>query len=76
MAPMIKGQIARLKKPAAAKPASASGGGEESAGGSGSASEKGGDSAVLQRLDKLERLVQEMNDRLKSFETRLPQPKP
>ena len=76
MAPMIKGQIARLKKPAAAKPASASGDGEESAGGSGSASEKGGDSAVLQRLDKLERLVQEMNDRLKSFETRLPQPKP
>ncbi len=73
MVPMIKGQIARLKKPVTTKPASGNGNGEESAGGSGSASEKTGDSeAVLQRLDKLEHLVQEMNDRLKSIETHLP----
>jgi aminopeptidase N len=71
MVPMIKGQIARLKKP------SSNGNGEESSGGSGAASEKTGDSeAVLQRLDKLEHLVQEMNERLKSIETRLPPPKP
>ncbi len=73
---MIKGQIARLKRPAGAKPASAGGDGEESNGGSDSASEKASDSAVLQRLDKLEHLVEEMNERLKSFEARLPQPKP
>jgi aminopeptidase N len=77
MAPMVKGQIARLQKPADAKPASGAGDDEGSASGAGSGSEKTGDSAaVLQRLEKLERLVQEMNERLKSFETRLPQPKP
>jgi len=77
MVPMIKGQIARLKKPAGAKPTSAGGNGEESTIGSGSSSEKTDDSAaVLQRLDKLEHLVEEMNERLKSFESRLPSPKP
>ena len=75
MVPMIKGQIARLKKPAGAKAPANGDGGESDAAGSGS--DKAGDSAaVLQRLDKLERLVQEMNDRLKSFESRLPPPKP
>jgi aminopeptidase N len=75
MVPMIKGQIARLKKPAGAKAPANGDSGESGAAGSGS--DKAGDSAaVLQRLDKLEHLVQEMNDRLKSFETRLPPPKP
>ena len=70
MAPMIKGQIARLKK-------TAGGPGAESAGDGDSASDKSGDSsAVSRRLEKLEHLLQEMNDRLKSFETRLPPPKP
>ena len=76
MVPMIKQQIARLQKPTA-KPASGGTEGGDSAGGTASASEKGDDSAaVLGRLEKLERLVQEMNERLKSFETRLPPPKP
>jgi aminopeptidase N len=69
MVPMIKGQIARLKKPAGTKPS----------GGESEASEGGNESdsaAVARRLEKLERLVQEMNERLKSFETRLPPPKP
>jgi aminopeptidase N len=75
MVPMIKGQIARLKKPAGAKAPANGDSGESGAAGSGS--DKAGDSAaVLQRLDKLEHLVEEMNDRLKSFETRLPPPKP
>ncbi|PYT77192.1 MAG: hypothetical protein DMG40_24215 [Acidobacteria bacterium] len=70
MVPVIKEQIARLEEPAASQSPPA-GNGRESAGGS--ASEKSEDSeAVLQRLDKLEHLVQEMNDRLKSIETRLP----
>src|SRR5579859_4610996 len=76
MVPMIKEQIARLQKPAA-KPSSASAEGGPSASGAASASENGeGSSAVLERLEKLEHLVQEMNDRLKSMETRLPPPKP
>ena len=76
MVPMIKEQIARLQKPAA-KPAAAGAEGGPSAGEAGSAPEKSGDTAaVLQRLEKLEHLVQEMNERLKSFETRLLPPKP
>lgn len=77
MAPMIKGQIARLQKPSSTKPNVGGDEGEESADPSESGSEKGGDSgAVLERLEKLEHLVHEMNERLKSFETRLPPPKP
>ncbi len=77
MGPMIKGQIARLKKPAGAKSNPHGDEGEEGAAGGASASEKAADaSAVVQRLEKLEHLIQEMNDRLKSFETRLPPPKP
>ncbi len=76
MVPMIKEQIARLQKPGA-KPASAGAEGGPSASEDGAASEKSaGTAAVLQRLEKLEHLVQEMNERLKSFETRLPLPKP
>jgi len=77
MVPMIKRQIARLKKPAATNPPPHNGDGGESAGASASASEtSGGSEAVLERLDKLERLVQEMNERLKAFETRLPPARP
>ena len=77
MAPMIKGQIARLKKPAGANANAGGGQGGESAGASDSGSDKASDSAaVLRRLEHLEHLVQEMNDRLKSFENRLPPPKP
>lgn len=76
MVPMIKEQIARLQKPGP-KPASGGTEGGDSAGETSNASEKGDDSAaLLERLEKLEQLVQEMNERLKSFETRLPPPKP
>ena len=72
MAPMIKGQIARLKKPADGKQGASVGSGdadEESAEASG---EK---LTTEQRLDKLEHLLQEMSERLKSMEKRLPAPK-
>ena len=72
MVPMIKAQIARLKKPADGKPGAnpASGdAGEESA-------EAGGEKLTTeQRLEKLEHLLQEMSERLKSMEKRLPPPK-
>ncbi len=72
MAPMIKGQIARLKKPADGKQGASVGSGdadEESA-------EAGGEKLTTeQRLDKLEHLLQEMSERLKSMEKRLPPPK-
>ncbi len=70
MVPMIKGQIARLKKPADAKPDAHPGG--ENAGEESGESAGGEKSATEQRLDKLERLLQEMSDRLKSMEKRLP----
>jgi len=70
MVPMIKGQIARLKKPADAKPDAHPGG--ENAGEDSGESAGGEKSATEQRLDKLERLLQEMSDRLKSMEKRLP----
>ena len=72
MAPMIKGQIARLKKPADGKPGTNPGSGdadEESV-------EAGGEKLTTeQRLEKLEHLLQEMSERLKSMEKRLPPPK-
>jgi len=69
MAPMIKAQIARLKKPADGKPDANRGAGdsgEESSEGSG---EK---LTTEQRLEKLEHLLQEMSERLKSMEKHLP----
>jgi hypothetical protein len=62
MAPMIKGQIARLKKGPGKGPEEASVG------------EKGeGDSAaVSRRLEHLEKLIQEMSERLKVIEEKLP----
>jgi aminopeptidase N len=77
MAPMIKGQIARLKKPADAKPGTrpGSGYGADEEGEGSSAPGSGEKSSTDQRLEKLERLLQQMNDRLKTIETRLPPPK-
>ena len=72
MAPMIKAQIARLKKPADAKPG-AHPAGEE---GEESAEASAGESASIdRRLEKLEHLILEMSERLKSIESRLPPPK-
>jgi aminopeptidase N len=73
MVPMIKGQVARLKKPADGKPAAHPGAGD--AGEESTESAGGEKSATEQRLEKLERLLQEMSDRLKSIEKRLPPPK-
>jgi HEAT repeat protein len=60
MTPMIKGQIARLKRGPAKK-------GEAEGAESGA-----GDQDVAKRLERLEKLMQEMSDRLKSIEDRLP----
>ncbi len=72
MAPMIKAQIARLKKPTDGKL-----GANPGAGDSGEESSEGGDEKLTteQRLEKLEHLLQEMNERLKSMEKRFPPPK-
>jgi len=64
MAPTIKQQIAQLQKDDGGKGA---GGGEGDSEKSGDAGEQG----VAQRLDKLEHLLQEMSDRLKSIESYL-----
>ena len=61
MAPMIKGQIAQLQRSGAKKPE----GGE--AGGAGA-----GDQDVAKRLERLEKLMQQMAERLKTIEERLP----
>ena len=72
MAPMIKAQIARLKKPADGKPDANPGAGD-----SGEESSEGGGEKLTteQRLEKLEHLLQEMSERLKSMEKHLPPPK-
>ena len=61
MAPMIRQQIAKLKNGPAKKPA-------------GGAAEAGGaaDQDVAKRLDRMEKLIEEMSARLKSIEDRLP----
>jgi len=66
MAPTVKQQIARLQKEENDKAARGEEGGTEK---SGDSNEQG----VAQRLDKLEHLLQEMSDRLKSIEGRLSQ---
>ncbi|HKV24316.1 MAG TPA: M1 family aminopeptidase [Candidatus Acidoferrum sp.] len=63
VAPMIQRQIERLKHPGA---------GEHAHGEEGTATEPASSQAVLQRLDHLEHLVEQMNDRLKTIESRLP----
>ncbi len=73
MAPMIKGQIARLKKPADGKPSANPGSGDAD---EESAESSGGEKLTTeQQLEKLEHLLQEMSERLKSMEKRLPPPK-
>jgi aminopeptidase N len=75
MEPMIKTQIARLKKPAGDK-ANDHGdvgmGGDEDADEGAEGNGGSGQAMVADRLDKLEHLIQEMNDRLKEIENRLP----
>jgi aminopeptidase N len=72
MAPMIKAQIARLQNPAGGKP-----GAHPGSGNTGEESAEAGDEKFTteQRLEKLEHLLQEMSERLKSMEKRLPPPK-
>jgi aminopeptidase N len=62
MVPMIKRQMARLKGGAGIKPE-----GDESQEVQGGE----GDQVIAKRLDRLEKMMQEMNDRLKSMEARL-----
>lgn len=75
MAPMIKRQIARLKKPASGKGAASGDEGGEGEGAVEASAAANDQGAVPKRLDKLEQLMQEMSDRLKTIETRLPPPK-
>jgi len=73
VAPMIKGQIERLKNPKAkGRPY---GQVEEEEGGA-DAEEPTAKPTEDQRLSHLEQLIQEMNERLKSMESRLPPPPP
>jgi hypothetical protein len=77
MVPMIKRQIATLKAPAGEKRrqrGEAPGDDEDSEASPSAANDKG-EGAVAKRLDRLEHLMQEMADRLKTIETRLPPPK-
>ena len=74
MVPMIKGQLARLKNPAGAKLNPHGQRDDDAEEYSGSEADSG-KSTTDQRLEKLERLVQEMNEHLKSIEGRLPPPK-
>jgi aminopeptidase N len=74
-APIIKEQIAHLKRPAKEKReahASAGGGDDDDEESGGNSGGNGNTAVVAERLDKLEHLIQEMNDRLKTIETRLP----
>jgi aminopeptidase N len=68
MAPTVKEEIARLQKVEKEE-------NEKKSGTTDSDEEKSGETeqAVAQRLDRLEHLIQEMNDRLKSIETHLSQ---
>jgi aminopeptidase N len=63
MAPAIKQEIARLKKEEGGKGTAGEADGEKSG--------ETSDQAVAQRLDRLEHLLQEMSDRLKSIESSL-----
>jgi aminopeptidase N len=76
MLPMIKEQIAGLKTPAGERHRSRgeTPGGDEESVPSGAANDQS-EGPVAQRLNRLEHLMQEMSDRLKTIETRLPPPK-
>jgi aminopeptidase N len=71
-APLIKEQIERLKKPGGSKGSKDADDEEEAR------EKKGAEEAtagITEHLDKLEKLIREMNERLKTIETRLPPPK-
>lgn len=71
MVPAIKQQLARLKNPDAGHQANGERPGAE--GESGDESAPGGaNAATNQRLDRLEKIMREMNERLKTIESRLP----
>jgi HEAT repeats len=73
MVPMIKGQLARMKKTAEEKAGTGSSSGDTN---EEFAEHAGAEKLTTeQRLEKLERLLQEMSERLKSIEKRLPPPK-
>ena len=76
MVPMIKRQIERLKKPGSAQgtPHGEMNSEDEDGDSEGSAGSSA-QAAITKRLENLERLVQEMNERLKTIESRLPAPK-
>ena len=67
MAPTVKRQIAKLQnaRDGKAKMASAGDGDDDEEGA------EGGEEKVSQRLEKLEELMREMNDRLKTIEARI-----
>src|SRR5262249_29663404 len=71
MVPIIKDKIAKLQK----RPPSRDGSKSEDSDDDDDTSASSGASSVNQRLDKLERLVQEMSERLKAMDARLPAPK-
>jgi len=73
MAPMIKGQIARLKNPPSKTAAHTAADDPDMGEGGTEVAEKTPDD---QRLSQVEKILQEMNDRLKSIEDRLPPPPP
>jgi aminopeptidase N len=64
MAPMIKRQIAQLKKGPGKKPQAGEANEGEASGEN--------DQAVAQRLERMEKLIQEISNRLKNIEERLP----
>jgi len=76
VAPMVKEQIAHLKRPAKEKrdahPAASSDDDDDEAAADSNSAGNSNQSVVAERMDKLEHLMQEMNDRLKIIETRLP----
>jgi aminopeptidase N len=78
VAPMVKEQIARLKRPAKGKGDGHATAGtnsdddDDEASGDTNSGANGNAAVVAERLDKLEHLMLEMNSRLKTIETRLP----
>jgi aminopeptidase N len=80
MVPLIKGQITRLKNPQGKGTHSRFHEDDEESSGGASANVEPGTgtegSEVTQRLDKLERLMQQVEERLKAIEGRLPPPTP
>ena len=72
MVPMIKTQIETLKAPAGDKHRQHGETGDDKESDAVATNDQG---AVAKRLDRLEHLMQEVSDRLKTIETRLPSPK-